>query len=226
MRKIILAVIFGFLILILSQTKTAIAQSCGTAGAICADAAGPTTACCSGYTCTVENEAQSICVANSSLPAAAPTAAPGSCQYKCVDVASCTGIVPNSYGSCSSDGSRLCCYDSLLGGGNPTSKSDILTTCPNSKDQGIQTAIGCIPITSQEGLVGFFLRWAIGVGGGIAFLLILYAGFQIMTSQGDPNRLKAGQELLTAAISGLIMLIFSIFILRVIGIDILGIIPK
>ena len=90
----------------------------------------------------------------------------------------------------------------------------------------LDTAIGCIKFETYEELFGFILRWAIGVGGGIAFLLILYAGFQIMTSAGDPQRLKSGQELLTAAISGLIMLIFSVFILRVIGVDILGIIPK
>ena len=44
----------------------------------------------------------------------------------------------------------------------------------------------------------------------------------IMTSQGDPPRLKAGQEVLTSAISGIIMLIFSVFILNFIGFDILG----
>ena len=44
----------------------------------------------------------------------------------------------------------------------------------------------------------------------------------VMTSQGVPDRLKAGQELLTSAISGLIMLIFSVFILKFIGVDILG----
>lgn len=43
-----------------------------------------------------------------------------------------------------------------------------------------------------------------------------------MTASGDPERLKAGQELLTSAIAGLILLIFSIFILKFIGIDILG----
>ena len=91
---------------------------------------------------------------------------------------------------------------------------------------GINTAIGCIPINDTNAFIGFILRWAIGVGGGIAFLLIVYAAFMIMTSQGNPERLKAGQELLTSAIAGLIMLIFSVFILRVIGVDILGILPK
>lgn len=61
-----------------------------------------------------------------------------------------------------------------------------------------------------------------GVGGGIAFLLIIYAGFLIMTATGDPKRIQAGQELLTSAISGLILLVLSVFVLKFIGIDILG----
>lgn len=87
----------------------------------------------------------------------------------------------------------------------------------------IESAIGCIPVGDTNSFMGWILGWAIGVGGGIAFLLIVYASFMVMTSQGVPDRLKAGQELLTSAISGLIMLIFSVFILNFIGIDILGI---
>lgn len=87
----------------------------------------------------------------------------------------------------------------------------------------INTAIGCIPIEDSGALIGWVLRWAIGIGGGIAFILILVAGFQIMTSQGDPQRLQAGKELLTSAITGILLIIFSVFILQVIGVDILGI---
>ena len=96
-------------------------------------------------------------------------------------------------------------------------------TCSKGGNIGIDTAIGCIPIDSTNALIGFILRFAVGIGGGIAFLLILVAGFQIMTSRGDPNRLKAGQELMTSAIAGLLLLIFSLVILRIIGFDILGI---
>lgn len=99
---------------------------------------------------------------------------------------------------------------SPLGGGNCTS------------DQ-LNTAIGCIDITNSTGLIGFILKWAIGIGGGVAFLLILYSSFMIMTSQGVPERLKAGQELLTSAIMGLILLIFSVFLLRLVGVNILNI---
>ena len=87
---------------------------------------------------------------------------------------------------------------------------------------GIDTALGCIPVEDTNAFMGWVLGWAVGVGGGIAFLLIVYASFMIITSQGAPERLKAGQELLTSAISGLIMLVFSVFILKFIGVDILG----
>jgi hypothetical protein len=86
---------------------------------------------------------------------------------------------------------------------------------------GINTAVGCIPFNDTNALVGFILGWAIGIGGGLAFLLMLYAGFMILSSQGNPERLKAGQELLTSAIAGVIMLVFSVFILKFIGVDIL-----
>lgn len=94
-----------------------------------------------------------------------------------------------------------------------------LEGCPG---HAINTAIGCIPIGDTNEFVGFILRWAIGIGGGIAFLLIVVAGFQIMSSGGNPEKLQAGKELMTSAITGVIMLIFSVFILKVIGIDILG----
>jgi len=53
--------------------------------------------------------------------------------------------------------------------------------------------------------------------------LILYASFIFITSQGDKYKVIAGKELLTAAIAGLVFLILSVFLLRVIGVDILGI---
>lgn len=87
----------------------------------------------------------------------------------------------------------------------------------------INSAIGCIPVKDTNAFMAWILKWAIGLGGGVAFLLIVYAGFMIMTSRGDPKRLSAGQELLTSAIMGLILLIFSVFLLKLIGVDLLKI---
>jgi hypothetical protein len=66
------------------------------------------------------------------------------------------------------------------------------------------------------------LLLGMGLAGGIALVLIFYAGFMVMTSAGNPQKLTAGKELLTAAIMGLLMLVFAGFILRFIGVDILG----
>lgn len=110
-----------------------------------------------------------------------------------------------------------CCVPKTTGGGSQQQSP----TCSTKGKTGIDTAIGCIPISDTNAFMGFILGWAIGIGGGIAFLLIVVAGFQIMTSTGNPERLKAGQELLTSAIAGLIMIIFSVFILQIIGVTIL-----
>lgn len=87
----------------------------------------------------------------------------------------------------------------------------------------INTAIGCFSISSKNAFTSDILTYALGIAGGIAFLLIAVSGFQIMASSGNPDTIKAAKQLLTSAIMGLILLVFSVFILRVIGVDILNI---
>jgi hypothetical protein len=118
--------------------------------------------------------------------------------------------------------SCACNVATPTGTAQPTPTPSMAGTAPVCGNQGIPTALGCIPVGNTNSFIAWLLRWGIGIGGGISFMLIVVASFQIMTSSSDPTRLKAGQELLTSAIAGLIMLIFSIFILKVIGVDILG----
>jgi len=84
------------------------------------------------------------------------------------------------------------------------------------------TAIGCIP-TDPQAFLTKFLNLGIGLAGGIAFLLILFGGLSIMTSSGNPEKLAAGKELVGSAIAGLLLIIFSLFLLQLIGYNILGI---
>lgn len=91
----------------------------------------------------------------------------------------------------------------------------------NCGSDKISTAIGCIPIGDPSKTIGWFLSWFIGISGGIAFLLIVYGAIQMMTASGDPQKLQGGREVLTAAISGLIFIIFSVFLLNLIGVKIL-----
>ncbi|HUC94590.1 MAG TPA: pilin [Candidatus Saccharimonadales bacterium] len=125
---------------------------------------------------------------------------------------------------CAISGSPNCCatLQDCKSSGGTTGGGKVTVYCGTTANSGINTAIGCIPFDTTENLLGWILRWAVGVGAGIAFLLIIYAGFLIMTATGDPKRIQAGQELLTSAIGGLILLIFSVFILKFIGVDVLG----
>lgn len=90
-----------------------------------------------------------------------------------------------------------------------------------SDEQSIYTAIGCVPFSTIWQASAFIITWGLGIGGGWAILLFAYAGFTILTSSGDPAKLQAGKETLISAISGIIMLIFCVFILRVIGVNVL-----
>ena len=68
------------------------------------------------------------------------------------------------------------------------------TRCDSDNDgikDGIQTAVGCIPTEDTNRFVAWILARAIGLGGGIAFLLMIFGGFQIITSSGDPKKLQA-----------------------------------
>lgn len=91
------------------------------------------------------------------------------------------------------------------------------------KESGISTALGCIKVGTGDDLIKTILQLATGLGGGIALALILYGVFIVTTSAGMPDKLKAGSEIITSAIVGLVFILLSIFLVNLIGINILGI---
>ena len=50
----------------------------------------------------------------------------------------------------------------------------------------------------------------------IGFIKVVLGGYALMTSQGDPQKVGEGKETLTAAITGMLFVLLSIGILRVI----------
>ncbi len=100
-------------------------------------------------------------------------------------------------------------------------QKDTCTSCFNGG--GVWTALGCWNASSVDEFIASFVKLATGLGGGIAMLLILFSGLQRIMSAGNPEKLNEAKELMTAAISGLLLIIFSIFLLRLIGVDILKI---
>ncbi len=123
----------------------------------------------------------------------------------------------------SSFGSSLCsCVEEKPDPWQDIADNLVIAKCDVNGEEGIPTAIGCIP-TTLKGFSPWILRWFIGLSGGIAFLLIVYAAFQIISAAGNPQQVQAGQELLTSAITGLIFIIGSLFLLKLVGIEILAI---
>lgn len=98
-------------------------------------------------------------------------------------------------------------------------KTSNAAPCP---DGTLSTAIGCINTSSPENLIKELLGLAVGIGGGIAFLLMLFGTFQIMMSSGDPKGIQGGKETITSALAGLLLIVFSVFLLKLIGVDILN----
>ena len=132
---------------------------------------------------------------------------PNSCQ---------TGLICTS-GKCVPDGSSI----------TPPQRGQITPTTTNSPlcgtdNKGVNTAIGCLMAGDPKQLVSQLWGWGIGVGGLIAFVLIVFAGFQTVTSAGDPKRFKAAQELMTSAIGGLILIVLSVVLLTFIGVNVLA----
>jgi hypothetical protein len=166
----------------------------------------PTTkvqAACNGAMCT---KTQVQCIGNG------PVNFTGQC---CDTAAECpSGTRPagvsQTYNICDSvpDAQHAACIGCMTNTGDSTQKT--------------WTAIGCIQ-TDPNDLLGWIIKLGMGLAGGIAFLLILFGGLQIMTSAGNPEQLNAGRELVSSAITGLILIIFSVFLLSFIGINIIGI---
>lgn len=79
-----------------------------------------------------------------------------------------------------------------------------------------QTALGPIS-TDITQFAGKFLFIAIGLAGGIALILLVYGSVRVLTSSGNQQSLAAGRDVIIAAIAGLLFLIFSVLILRALG---------
>lgn len=84
------------------------------------------------------------------------------------------------------------------------------------------TVIGCLSTEPQE-FVKSLLGVVFSISGGIAFLAILGGSAIVLTSTGDPERLQFGKDMVTSSIFGLLLIIFSVFLLHFVGYDVLRI---
>lgn len=86
---------------------------------------------------------------------------------------------------------------------------------------GYYSGIGCI----QFDLADFITKWVFGFGislaGLIALFCIIIAAIQMQLSQGNADTITKSREMMTSCILGLLLIIFSVFLLNLVGIVIL-----
>lgn len=86
----------------------------------------------------------------------------------------------------------------------------------------IATDIACIP-TDPVGFVSKTYGIGLGLIGGVALLFIIFGGYIILTSAGDPAKLSSGKSFIYYAIAGLLLAILGYVFIQVIAVDILQI---
>jgi hypothetical protein len=84
----------------------------------------------------------------------------------------------------------------------------------------VDTAIGKL-CTEANCFIQSIFALLLSLSGGLAVLIIIYAGYLYMTSRGNPEQIQKGREMIISAIVGLLFIIFSFVIMEAITTDIL-----
>jgi uncharacterized membrane protein len=87
---------------------------------------------------------------------------------------------------------------------------------------GIYIAIGCVDPT-PIGIIAGLIRLSFGIMGGVALIQLILAG--IAYQQGNEEKIKEARNKVLATLTGIAVLVFSVLILRIIGVNILDVIP-
>ncbi len=86
----------------------------------------------------------------------------------------------------------------------------------------IQTDFGCFP-NDPIGFIQKFYGFGVSFVGGLALLMLIWGGYTILTSRGDPRQLNVGKSYILYAIIGLLLAIFGYVFFELIAVDILHI---
>lgn len=89
---------------------------------------------------------------------------------------------------------------------------ELLEPLPDGTTE-IGITAGAHPLEPLNAYLRPFIPWAIGTAAGLAVLMIMVGGFQIMLSGGEQGKQSAGKDRVLAAIFGLLILVFSSVIL-------------
>jgi hypothetical protein len=86
----------------------------------------------------------------------------------------------------------------------------------------ISTDFGCFR-NDPIGFVQQFYSIGLALVGALSLIAIIIGGYTILTSQGDPQRVRAGKSWIFYAIGGLLLAVFGYVIIQTLAGDILKI---
>ncbi len=72
----------------------------------------------------------------------------------------------------------------------------------------VATELGCLP-DDPVGFVQKFYGWGLSLIGMVGILFLIYGGYHILTSGGNPERLQKGKEYIYYAIAGILLAVFG-----------------
>lgn len=67
--------------------------------------------------------------------------------------------------------------------------------------------------------VNLVLKWVLPIVGGLAVLMLIYAGYLYMTSQGNPETVGQAKDIIVGVIVGILLLFLIGIILSTIGLQ-------
>jgi hypothetical protein len=166
-----------------------------------------------------------------------PTPIPGIVGYAECDMC---GYCPKNYATPPGNWTDCvrCLYPSIYPTikADPTAKDTFLVdqktqNAPTPFQGHMYTMLGCIQTNlssfTNDGaavsVVQFFLDFIFRIVGGIALIYFMYGAYLLMTSQGSAERLNKGRQTLYGAIIGLVFVLLSVFLIRLIASGILKI---
>lgn len=71
--------------------------------------------------------------------------------------------------------------------------------------------------SSIECYVSNLYNWSIGVGAALAVIVLMYAGYIMVTSSGDPQKIGFAKEIIVGSLSGLALLAGARLILNLLS---------
>lgn len=139
----------------------------------------------------------------------------GSCEGNCINCKRCMGTPVPTMITLKPDYRSICNQLNTESGFRDKCNRCVAT------EKHMWTAIGCVPMDYSIIIRDYVFTVGLGIAGGIAFLYFLYGTFLVLTCAGNHEQLEQAKQIIMSALSGLLLIIFSVFLLKFIGVDVL-----